>query len=79
MPLPCQNEFRTVQNPDGASAAPSLLFGIKIILTKWRISIAITYFHSRGNNEGEKVGGDVDAMFEAGDGDNTACCMPPRS
>jgi hypothetical protein len=29
-------------------------------------------FHSRGNNEGEKVSGDVDAMFEAGDGDNTA-------
>jgi hypothetical protein len=24
----------------------------------------------------KKWSGDVDAMFEAGDGDNTACCMP---
>jgi hypothetical protein len=29
-------------------------------------------FHSRGNNGGQKVGGGVDAMFEAGDGDNVA-------
>jgi hypothetical protein len=29
-------------------------------------------FHSSGNNGGEKVGGGVDAMFEAGDGENAA-------